>query len=347
MFMTLTFFSVLKGFCEDVEVYKRTTKKQELTIMTYNFENLFDTEDDPLKDDEAYLPFEYKKNNSKIKSKCQKISNPSWRRECLHLDWSPKALKSKMNRLSDVILKSHNWVGPDLLIVQEVENLSVLEKLRSEYLSKHYPYPAILIEGPDERGIDVGIISKLPLNTKPKLHPVTTRGILEAEFKLPDETLLTVFAVHFPSQRAPFKNRRFALDQLKAFMMSVNKKNLVIAAGDMNLTHYELKKHDPFKIFKSQFLVSHQEGCFECKGSHYYAPKKSWSFLDVILVSQNHPVWKLNKKSISVFNQSLYQTNKYGVPEKFNLGKKQIGVSDHWPLKLNLTSDSTLTPIEH
>ena len=35
----------------------------EFSVMTLNAQNLFDTSDDPIKDDKAYLPIEKKQNN--------------------------------------------------------------------------------------------------------------------------------------------------------------------------------------------------------------------------------------------------------------------------------------------
>ncbi len=329
---------------------KDITSEYKISVMTYNLENLFDTVDDPKIDDEAYLPLIYKKNNFLIQKKCQKIKNPGYRSECRNLDWTDKALNSKMNRISDVILKSHSWHGPDILILQEVENLNVLENLRIKFLKKHYPYPAILIDSVDPRGIDVAVLSKFKVQGRPKLHPLTSRGILEVELGLPDKSRAFVFAVHFPSQRSPFKKRKVALEKLNQLMNERTKDGLVIAGGDMNITDSELKKHKPFDIFKNDFLISHIDGCKDCKGTYYYPPKKSWSFFDVILVSKNSVgltkdsspsstqfnLWQADPKSIKLFNQSLYQNNKYGSPEKFHLGKKQIGVSDHWPLMLEI-----------
>src|SRR5690606_30900931 len=94
----------------------------------------------------------------------------------------------------------------------EVENLGVLERLRTGYLADAGYRPAILVEGDDDRGIDVAFLTRLPVSGRPKLHRIPfdgadpgrvadTRGILEATFVLPDGSLLTGFAVHFP---APF-----------------------------------------------------------------------------------------------------------------------------------------------
>ena len=99
--------------------------------------------------------------------------------------------------------------GADIIAIQEVENLNILEKLRAEYLDDLGYQPAVLIEGTDARGIDVAFLSKFPLARAPVLHPFDvpdyperagdTRGVLQADFLLPDGSVLTGFAVHFPA----------------------------------------------------------------------------------------------------------------------------------------------------
>lgn len=50
----------------------------------------------------------------------------------------------------------------DVLALQEVENLSVLRRFNAEYLAGLYP-EQVLVEGNDPRGIDVAVLSKLPV----------------------------------------------------------------------------------------------------------------------------------------------------------------------------------------
>lgn len=361
-FLVLLVFTFTVYFANSIWAQKQfdSTQKEapRITLMTYNVENLFDTEDDPLKDDETYLPLAYKKKNPQIIKKCKSLKSRDWKSQCLNLDWSPKVLKSKMKRIADVILKSHKNTGPDLIILQEVENLKVLEELRQNYLKANYPYPAILLEGPDKRGIDVAILSRLPLIGDPKLHklqfkpedkftfkrPPLTRGILEASFNLPDQSVLTVFGVHFPSQGTPSPARKQAIAQLKSLMHSKPKDHFVVAGGDFNITNSEEKRNKYYKKLSRQYLVSHLVGCKSCRGTNYFHPRKSWSFLDALVFSKNFEAslsnWQLDQKSIRVYNQNIYQNNKWGSPEKFKY-KQQFGVSDHWPVVADIVLNSS------
>lgn len=332
---------------------------QKLTIMTYNVENLFDTEDDPFKEDETYLPLKVKRSSPQIQQICRKLKSKEWQKECLTLNWDETTLSRKMKRLADIILKSHQGVGPDILLLQEVENLKVLEKLRTLYLKKYYPYQALLLEGPDRRGIDTAILSKLPNISAPQLHLLTfkeeknlpfsrlpkSRGILEASFLLPDQSPLHVFSVHFPSQGTPSPARQQALNQVIHLISQKPKDDLVIVGGDFNITKNEDEKNKYLESLQKKFLISHFVGCKFCKGTNYFHPRRSWSFLDVLIFSNHFKDpkfnWILNVDSVRVFNTNLYQNNKWGSPMKFEGGKHQKGISDHWPLLADIVLNSS------
>ncbi len=324
------------------------TPPQALTVMTFNVENLFDNLDDPGKDDSTYLPIDSKK-SAQHRAECQKAGKDHWIKQCLEDDWSDQKIKRKLKRLADVILQIKEGRGPDILILQEVENLNILERLRINYLSKAGYKPSILIEGPDERGIDVAMLSRLTLAKPPKLNKINltkinpktkkkeptrpTRGILQAQFLLPDGQKLTVMGVHFPSQGAPTRMRKIAVDRLIEIKKSLPQDEYVVVGGDFNITSKEDAKQGYFhKDLSEYFLVSHQIGCDQCLGTHNY--RGEWSFLDVLLFSKNfkHGSWKVIPKSIRLANKSLYQIDQWGGPARFRGGTGQKGVSDHFPV---------------
>ena len=75
-----------------------------------------------------------------------------------HKSDSETADPDRLLQLADVILTA----DCDILMLQEVENISVLTEFNLVYLDGHYP-EVILVEGNDPRGIDVGVLSQLPL----------------------------------------------------------------------------------------------------------------------------------------------------------------------------------------
>lgn len=328
-----------------------------ITIMTYNVENLFDTEDDAGKKDEAYLPLA--KKNEEIKARCRVDNSQEYRRnECLTTDWSEEKLDRKMQRLTDVLKQVRGGRGPDILIVQEVENRNVLEIWRKKYLADMGYKPAVLVEGPDERGIDVGIISRLEVLSPLNLHAVqfranenlkeseisSTRGILEATVRLTDGTLMTVMAVHLPSQSNPSETRRQALETVQKIKDSLPKDRLVVVGGDFNISSDEEVQKGFYKeMLAKNWNVSHLVGCKSCEGTYYYHRNKAWSFFDVLLTSKNmlpgsDGPWKIVPESIRIENNSLYQNNRYGNPARFDASRKD-GVSDHWPLALEIVKE--------
>ena len=93
-------------------------------VASYNVENLFDAVDDPARKDEGT---------------------------------PPKDVEA-MRKLAQTMKK----VDADVVTMQEVENLDVLNQFLDQNLPGLYPY-RVLVEGNDERGIDVAIASKYPI----------------------------------------------------------------------------------------------------------------------------------------------------------------------------------------
>jgi predicted extracellular nuclease len=97
-------------------------RRWQFTVATFNVENLFDTVDEPDKDDPVPSAGEYE----------------------LQLDKLAEAIHDELRE-------------PTIIGVQEAENLTVLQDLatRPEIEAE---YGAILVDGPDARGIDVGLL---------------------------------------------------------------------------------------------------------------------------------------------------------------------------------------------
>lgn len=323
-----------------------------ITIMTFNVENLFDTKDDFGKFDETFLPKKQKRSKGH-KEKCKRHKYSKWKKECLRLDWSEKTLEVKLDRLGRVIEQVKNKKGPDVIVFQEIENINVLKRLKDEKLSHMNFKEIILIEGKDKRGIDIAILSKLKLIEKPVLHDIDferiskslvggSRGILQANFKLPDKKVLTVFGVHFPAPFHSTKSRVHAFKKLLKLKKNLPPGRLVIAAGDFNVSSDEDRRKNILnKLVKKDWTIAHEIGCRKCKGTYYYQRNRSWSFLDMILLSHNfssknkHEGWEVVSDSVRLVNSYQKQKNRKGYPNRFKLSKKG-GVSDHWPLAVDI-----------
>ena len=192
--------------------------------MTFNVENLFDNEDDAGKTDETYFALSDKQ-SKEHKATCNEIEVDRWRDQCLNWDWNDEIIERKLRVVAEAILQVDDGRGADIVALQEIENISILERLRTEYLADAGYLPAVLIDGYDLRGVDVAFLSKLELANEPILHradfsafeerrALDTRGVLQADFVLPDGSILTGFSVHFPAPFHPVGMRDVAYDHL-------------------------------------------------------------------------------------------------------------------------------------
>ncbi|WP_205299822.1 endonuclease/exonuclease/phosphatase family protein [Pantoea sp. Tr-811] len=322
-----------------------------VSLMAYNVENLFDTAHDPGKDDYAYLPLSVKQAHPEYLATCTRISVPAWRQECESNDWTEARLEQKLTRLASVISQTDGGRGPDILLLEEVENRAVLERLNGHLGASAYQ-TRVLLEGWDERGIDTAVLSRLPQWGAPVLHRVPyhdeqgntsdktgkTRGILEVRLLLPGGQKASVFAVHLPSGGGPGYLRRQAVEYLAELKRQLPADVLPIVGGDFNINAGEEAKHHYIAdTLASTWSVSHLIGCDGCKGSYYYPRERQWSFFDILLFPQamsgaGFNGWKVDSASIHMPKASPYQVNKWGTPARFNGGQYPEGVSDHWPM---------------
>src|SRR5262245_61242943 len=135
-----------------------------ITLMSYNVENLFDTQDNPNREgDNTYLPITLKGTPAHI-ALCERNNEPGPRRqECLTLDWNDQVLDRKLQNLATVI-GSFEDRGPDILLLQEVENRGVMDRLR-QLLPNPSSYQTVVnLDDSPGRGINVGLLSRLPLD---------------------------------------------------------------------------------------------------------------------------------------------------------------------------------------
>ncbi|MEO5667756.1 MAG: endonuclease/exonuclease/phosphatase family protein [Bdellovibrionota bacterium] len=339
----------------DIETARSTIK-----VMEYNVENLFDTVHDDGKEDWAYLPLSTKKSDPRVKAACAKETNPTFKRECLELDWSPKTLQSKITNIASVITSSFGGTGPDVIIFEEVENFAVLQDLQRNGLRNKGYNEIILIEGPDSRGIDTAILSKLPLEATtshrialPDLNGKeahATRDILEATFKVGSKKL-TVFANHWPSQGNPGANRIAAAETLVKYARAAGARGeSVLAMGDFNSLLEEIK--GPIgEVLNKDFVDGVEERVTNgtvkttMPGSHWF--RGGWSFLDRAYILKTETQMKIDWNDLDVYAPEFaLRVNEYRrrdgsiektfIPFRYN-AEQGTGYSDHLPLTLTLS----------
>ncbi|MCB0348322.1 MAG: hypothetical protein KDD37_05775, partial [Bdellovibrionales bacterium] len=234
--------------------YKPLNMRVELTdsnisIVSYNVENLFDTKHDAGKEDWEFLPLKLASgapNKAKIEA-CKRMSQDWQRKQCLEVDWTSERLQIKLEKISEAL----NLQGdlPDVLALIEVENANVLSMLADKlgYSTKNM----YITTGNDARGINVAILYKnrmLDYHSHAEKAVVsatgqamTTRNVLVVNFKVKSTNqTLGVFVNHWPSQGNVVKNRIAAAETLNALIDSQTKKMganyHVVAVGDFNTT---------------------------------------------------------------------------------------------------------------
>jgi len=318
-------------------LFSSVSYSENLTVMSINAQNLFDTMDDPGKDDKAFLPIEMKQ-SKEHKNSCNSITVNRWRMECFFQDWDEETKNAKLNNLLQVIV-SYDNNGADVIGLQEIENMNVLEQLFN--LLEPYGYKDFhLLESTDKRGVDTAFISKYKI-TNPKLHYVNfspnfetidTRPIFEVDINI-NGKVMKFYNVHFPSNWHPVQMRIESFEKLKELISSHSEPS--VALGDFNVNSKDDKKFSVYKNQEDLWKVAHREGCSSCLGTYYYGRGKSWDFLDTIMVSRNRGV-EFVKDSIDVYKVKFNTYKDTGKPNWFNSDSKQ-GVSDHFPFVAEIT----------
>jgi endonuclease/exonuclease/phosphatase family metal-dependent hydrolase len=323
------------------------------SIMSYNIENLFDTVHDEGKKDFTYLPLKVKQASPKIQAHCAAMRSRHYRRSCYNLDWNMDTYKAKIESLARVMLSFNKGIGADIIIVQEIENINALKDLVKFGLKGHgYKYVSLL-EGPDTRGIDIGMISRFPIVSE-KINNVdisragrgrTTRGIMETTFNI-DSKLVTIFGNHWPSQGNSDSTRVIASKVLaKAALAS--KSDLVIAVGDFNQTHTDSPHGINLNIlplFEDVEVLGRKFSNETAFGTHWY--RGGWESLDRIFVlkSSLKNNTYVDYSSFDIVNKNFmvrdidwtdFDTGAdnfdENIPWRFNT-KTHEGFSDHLPV---------------
>lgn len=320
-------------------IYSQKKEYRPAVISFYNLENLFDTLDNTLINDEEFLPAGSKNYNTSI-----------------YLD--------KLDKLATVISQIGTEISPDgpvLLGVAEVENDTVLKDLVKNKLIEKRNYQIVHYDSKDARGIDVGLLYnpkyftveasnnlyvQLPGGSKDAYY---TRDILWVKGKLDGETV-HIYVNHWPSRSggekrsAPGRNAaaqvcRNHIDSIAR--LEPNAKLIVM--GDLNDDPTNESVAVILNAKGNQSQLS-KGGLFNPwtdlykKGIGTLAYQDAWGLFDQIIISQ---AW-LDKNQKGFFYYQPYIFNKQylvenngrykGYPMRTWDGNTyRGGYSDHFP----------------
>jgi endonuclease/exonuclease/phosphatase family metal-dependent hydrolase len=145
-----------------------------------------------------------------------------------------------------------NEVKADILVCVEIESRPTLDRFNTQVLKEQfgfsYPY-LMVIDGNDQRGIDLGILSNFPIAViRSHVHDnkdgsrIFSRDCPEYDIERPGSETIVVMPNHFKSKRNGNDEDSRARRKLQAdtahdiAINALNRTDLVLIAGDLNDT---------------------------------------------------------------------------------------------------------------
>jgi exonuclease III len=319
------------------------------TIAFYNLENLFDTVDDPEKNDEASPMMGIKEN-----------------REGIYL----KKLNNMAKVVSEIGAKEAKN-SPTIIGVAEIENHKVLEDLLNTDALKNKHYSIIHYDSPDLRGIDVALlyqekyfrpihheIFELKLWNENGFRIFTRDQLLVSGYL--DNELIHIIVNHWPSRRGGEEKSRSKREKAAYLNTQIIEKikltdpnPKVIIMGDLNddPTNSSLKKVLKTKSKKAAVkegdLYNPMEDMFR-RGQNTLVYRDNINLFDQILFTspllttkKDFSTYKMYKTNIFNPQYLTTQTGKYkGYPHRSFSGNNFInGYSDHYPVYMYLIKE--------
>lgn len=314
--------------------------QQNMTVMFYNTENLFDPSDDPDKDDDDFTP-----------------------QGDYH--WTVGRYFDKLDAVAKVIVSADDDLCPALVGLCEVENDKVLTDLTGRSALRQAGYRYVMTNSPDRRGIDVALLYRrtdfqllsycsirVDLNGK---GSKPTRDVLHVTGRIASGDTLDVYVCHWPS-RIGGENETEPL-RLKAAesvrtsvdsVMSRRRKPYVIIMGDLNegpggqavVSGLGAKPFEQGYDLSDKNLITVMDAVAD--GSYRY--DGYWDCYDQFILSASlvNGLGCTLFESARVMKESflLEEDNKFGGMKPlrtYNGRRYQGGFSDHMPILLKLS----------
>ena len=318
-------------------------KDRYLRMMFYNVENLFDTQDDSLTNDNEFLP-----NQGKY--------------------WTYSRYNEKLHHISTVIASIGGWNPPEIIGLAEIENRKVLDDLCKKAELSKLEYNIIHKESHDSRGIEVAMLYRKkyfkPLSYKaikvtfPFSLNTFTRDILYVCGKTNNDDTLHVFINHWPSrwggQLDSERNRMVVAQILRIEIDSIFKtypNPKIVIMGDLNdypenisLTE-GLKANRTFDNLKDNQLYNLSSYIAQTKDIGSNKHEGVWGILDQIIVSgallNAKQGLSAKKENAYIFNPDFLLVDDENFTGKttfrtYNGYQYLGGYSDHLPVFIDL-----------
>jgi len=308
---------------------------QNFKIMSYNVENLFDTVDDPLTNDEDFTPTGAYK-------------------------WTKARLTTKCNNIYKAIVAAGEGSMIQIIGLCEVENKYVLNQLTNYTPLSKFGYKYVHYDSPDRRGIDVALLYKEDEFKLITSYPIAVgksyRDILYVKGVAMGDTL-HLFVNHWTSKYgggASEGARIIAAKKLKQSTDSIFQTNPnanICAMGDFN----DYPDSNPIKTLGAKTPENNLGNSFLYNMSQQHQDNKQgtikyqnkWEMIDLFFVSGN---LRFNKQGLhceptdsKIFKADfLLEKVKGGgeAPKRTYVGSRYVGgFSDHLPIVLTLKTE--------
>ncbi|MBE8725055.1 endonuclease/exonuclease/phosphatase family protein [Flavobacterium hungaricum] len=335
------------------------------TVAFYNFENFYDSVDDPIINDDEWTP-----NGAQ--------------------HWTEEKYQQKVKNLARVISEigtPENPNAPTIIGGGEIENRGVLEDLIKDSKLQSYDFGIVHFDSPDRRGIDVALLyqkkyfrptsfSSIPLIIYKKAFEkkeeqndvlndsIETKTINKNRVFTRDQLLVSGFLEgeeihiivnHWPSRSggekasSPFREAAAQLNRkIIDSLQNINPKAKVITMGDfndgpLNKSVKNILEAKAKKSEVSEFGVFNPFEEMADKGMGTIAYRDSWNVFDQIIMtepfinpeSSTYKFWKAG-----IFNRAylIQTTGRYkGYPLRHS--QKEVGFSDHFPVYIYLVKE--------
>ena len=286
----------------------------EFKVATYNVENLFDAQREG-GEYEEYIP------NNKH-------------------GWNEGMLQIKLRNLAYVIAD----MNADIIVLEEVENKAVLQKLNAALGAKAYPYVFYPIKK-ERISIETALLSRFPIETTSTISlPDQARGIHKVTVTVENKPL-DLYINHWPAYIEK-EDERLVYAKKLHLLLEQEKRREFIVLGDFNSPYFEQKGHWGMGLVT--FLQAGNQNAplynlwYELpqnrRYSHSYGKQKNT--LDHIIIPKSMMDGRGIEYTPSSFNVFIrpYMLDENGNPNRWQISERGrgehqgIGFSDHFPL---------------
>ena len=313
-------------------------------VVFYNLENLFDTINDPNKNDEEYLPEGERK-------------------------WTTYRYNQKLANMSRVLfdIAAEDRIFPTVIGVSEIENRLVLEDLLATPKLAKTNYRIVHYDSPDRRGVDCAFFyrpdqfklegseaHKISFPGRPNFY---TRDLVAMWGKIEGEPFYFIVS-HWPSRLGGKERSQYSRDFVAAkckhicdSVRTVNPATKVVIMGDFNDDATDASVTDVLgakgnlKKLQSNDMYNPFYAMLKA-GYGTLAYRDAWNLFDNIVVSENLATastgaLKVQKKEGAKFYGNIFnrpymiqQEGQYkNYPLRSFVGSNfQNGYSDHFPV---------------